>query len=294
MSVANMSVGGRGRRRLSALGRGVALLALVLFVLVPLLYMILISVTPESQIEGGTSPIPSVFDLSSYSQLWQTVDLGLYIRNSLIISVSTAAIATILALGAAYVLARFSFRGNTAFRLSLITLQTVPGVMLLLPLFVVYVAAQNTLHVTLVGQFPIVILTYMTFALPFAIWLMLSYVGGIPREMEESALVDGATRMGVLRHIVFPLALPGMVVTFVFSFLPSWGDVLFASVLTTADTHTVAVGLQEYIAGGESGGSIYWNQLIGASLISSIPIIVLFLVFQRFITGGLTAGAIKG
>ena len=123
---------------------------------------------------------------------------------------------------------------------------------------------------------------------------MLAYVGGIPQDLEESALVDGATRLGVLRHIVLPLALPGMVVTFVLSFLPSWGDVLFASVLTSPATRTVAVGLQAYIASGESGGPIYWNQLIGASLISSIPIVVLFLIFQRFITGGLTAGALKG
>lgn len=281
-------------RRWQAAGRGALILLLVLFVLVPLLYMMLISVTPESQIEGAGSLIPATPDFSTYTQLWQTVDLGSYIRNSLIISISTAAIATILALGAAYVLARFAFRGNAAFRLSLITLQTVPSVMLLLPLFVVYVALQNTLNITLIGHLPLIILTYMTFALPFATWLMLSYVSGIPHEMEESALVDGATRFGVLRYIVFPLALPGMVVTFVFSFLPSWGDILFASVLTTSATRTVAVGLQEYIAGGESGGSIYWNQLIGASLISSLPIIVLFLVFQRFITGGLTAGAIKG
>jgi multiple sugar transport system permease protein len=266
----------------------------VVFVLAPILYMILVSLTPESQIEGGASLIPASLDFSTYSQLWQTVDLADYIRNSLIISVSTAAIATILALGAAYVLARFAFRGNTLLRLALIGLQAVPSIMLLLPLFVVYVAIQDTLNVTLIGHYPIVILTYMTFALPFATWLMLSYVNGIPVEMEESALVDGASRLGVLRFIILPLALPGMVVTFVLSFLPSWGDVLFASVLTSPTTRTVAVGLQEYIAGGEAGGSIYWNQLIGASLISSLPIIVLFLLFQRVITGGLTAGALKG
>lgn len=280
--------------RAANLGRAALIALLVLFVLIPLVYMILVSLTPEAQIEGAGSIIPQPIDFSAYSDMWQTVDLGTYIRNSVIISVSTAGLATLLALGAAYVLARFRFWGNTTIRLSLITLQTVPGVMLLLPLYIIYVALQNVLNITLVGHFPIVILTYMTFALPFAIWLMLSYVGGIPREMEESALVDGATHLGVLRYIVLPLSLPGMVVTFVFSFLPSWGDVLFASVLTTDSTRTVAVGLQDYIASGESGGTIYWNQLIAASLVSSIPIIVLFLLFQRFITGGLTAGALKG
>jgi len=281
-------------RSLASVGRGILVLTLLVFVLAPVAYMVLVSFTPESEIEGGASLLPSHLDPSIYAQIWQTVDLSSYLRNSLIISVSTAAIATMLATGAAYVLARFSFRGNMFFRLSLITLQAVPSIMLLLPLFVIYVALQNTLNVTLIGHFPLIILTYMTFALPFATWLMLSYISGIPNEVEESALVDGASRFGVLRLIVLPLALPGMVVTFVFSFLPSWGDVLFASVLTGPDTRTVAVGLQGYIAGGEAGGSIYWNQLIGASLISSAPIIVLFLLFQRFITSGLTAGALKG
>src|SRR5919202_1568058 len=186
----------RTYRRLWALGRGAAIILLVLFVLAPLLYMVEISITPESEIEGGTTLVPAHVDLSTYVQLWQTVDLGPYIRNSLIISVLTAAVATIVALGAAYVLARFRFRGNTTFRLSLIALQTVPSVMLLLPLFVLYVALQNTLHVTLIGQYPIIILTYLTFALPLATWLMLAYVGGIPQDLEESALVDGAARLG--------------------------------------------------------------------------------------------------
>lgn len=281
-------------RRGPVIRRYLLLSPFILFILVPLLYMILISLSRESDIEGGASIIPKVLDASNYSQMWQTVDLALYIRNSLIISVSTAAIATILATGAAYVLARFRFRGNGMLRMSLITLQTVPSIMLLLPLFILYITLQNILHVILVGRFPTIILTYMTFALPFAIWLMLSYMAGIALELEEAALIDGASRIGVLRYIILPLALPGMVVTFVFSFLPSWGDVLFASVLTTTDTRTVAVGLQQYIASGESGGTLYWNQLIAASLISSIPIVVLFLVFQRFITTGLTAGALKG
>ena len=156
------------------------------------------------------------------------------------------------------------------------------------------VIIQSALSVTMIGQYYTVILTYMTFALPFACWLLLSYLGAIPVELEEAALVDGCTRMRVVRHVVFPLALPGMVVTFVFSFLLAWGDVLFASVLTDSHTRTLAVGLQAFVSSGESGGAVYWGQLMAASLASGVPIVVIFLALQRYIIGGLTGGALKG
>jgi ABC-type glycerol-3-phosphate transport system permease component len=134
----------------------------------------------------------------------------------------------------------------------------------------------------------------MTFALPFATWLLLSYFGNIPLDLEEAALVDGATRYQVLTRVVLPLLLPGLVVAFVFSFLLAWSDVLFASVLTVENTRTLAVGLQAYTAAGESGAPVYWGQLMAASLMSEVPIVAIFLVVQRYIVSGLTGGAVKG
>lgn len=226
--------------------------------------------------------------------MWQTVNLARDIQNSVIISGLAGAFATLIALGAAYVLARFRFRGRKIFLLSLITMQTVPQVMLLLPLFVIFVIIQHVISIHMVGQYYTVVLTYMTFALPFACWLILSYMDNIPIELEEAAAVDGCTRLGIVRHIVFPLLLPGLVVAFVFSFLLGWSDVLFASVLTNGSTQTVAVGLQAYVASGEAGGDVFWGQLMAASLTSGVPIIVIFLFVQKYIMGGLSAGSVKG
>ncbi|MCL6625231.1 carbohydrate ABC transporter permease [Alicyclobacillus shizuokensis] len=270
---------------------GIALIAL--FIVIPLAYIVLISLTPDTQVGGG-SLWPSHWAFENYAKMWSTVHLAQGIRNSVIISGLAGLLATLVALGSAYVLARFQFRGRKTFMLSLITIQTIPSVMLLLPLFVIIVVIQDAISIHLVGRYFTIILTYMTFALPFACWLLYSYMSGIPVDLEEAGSVDGCTRLQVVRYVVIPLLLPGMVVTFVFSFLLAWGDVLFASVLTSAETHTVAVSLQTYVSSGESGGDVYWGQLMAASLTSGLPIMVIFLIFQKYIIGGLANGAVKG
>lgn len=272
--------------------RAIGIITLVLFILVPLAYMVLISLTPNSQI--GASFFPAKVAWYNYLRMWQTIHLARDLRNSLVIAGGTGIFATIVAFGAAYVLARFKFRGRTPFIYGLIMMQTVPSVMLLLPLFVVIVVIQNVLNLVMVGTYYTVILTYMTFALPFATWLLLSYLSNVPTDLEEAALVDGASRFQTLRKVVLPIMLPGLVVTFVFSFLLAWSDVLFASVLTVSRTRTLAVGLQAYVASGQSGGSVLWGQLMAASLMSEIPIVAIFLIVQRYIVSGLTSGAVKG
>lgn len=273
--------------------RRVGITIFAIAILLPIAYVILVSLTPDTQVGDG-SMFPTHIAWGNYVKMWQTIALARDIKNSVIISGLAGVFATIVALGAAYVLARFRFSGRKPFLVSLVTMQTVPQVMLLLPLFVIFVIIQNAIRVHMVGQYYTVILTYMTFALPFACWLLLSYMYNIPIELEEAGMIDGCNRWLVVRHIVFPLMLPGMVVAFVFSFLLGWSDVLFASVLTDSSTQTVAVGLQAYVASGESGGDVYWGQLMAASLTSGIPIIVIFLFVQKYIMGGLSAGSVKG
>ncbi len=157
--------------------------------------------------------------------MWGAIHLARDIGNSLLISASTGFLASLVAMGAAYVTARFRFRGRRFFLLSLAAFQTIPGVMLLLPLFAI-VVLQTTLRVTLIGTYFRVILTYLAFVLPFASGLLVSYLSAIPVKLEEAGLVDGANRLRMVRHIVLPQAVPGIVVTFVFSFLLAWGDVL--------------------------------------------------------------------
>jgi multiple sugar transport system permease protein len=271
----------------------VAIAVLAVLVLIPIAYTLLLSVTPDIQIGSG-SLIPSAWAFGNYIQMWSTVSLARGLANSLIISGIASVIAVILAVGAAYIITRFTFRGRLAYLYSLIGLQTVPGVMLLLPLFVLFASIQAALHFRVVGTYPAVIITYLTFALPFATWLMVSYLGSIPMDLEEAALVDGSTRVQALWRVIVPLALPGMVVALVFSFLTGWNDVLFASVLTSQETRTLAVQLQAFSAAQEGGALPLYGQLMGAAVVSAVPVVILYMIFQRYLIGGLTAGGVKG
>ncbi len=285
-------VGSRNRRTLNKI-RVVGIVVFAAFILLPLAYVVLVSLTPDSEVGGG-SILPSYIAWDNYAMMWNTIPLAKNILNSVIIAGGAGVFSTFVALGPAYLVARFRFSGRKSFMLSLITMQTIPQVMMLLPLFVIFIIVQNVLHIVLVGQYYTLIITYMTFALPFACWLLISYMANIPVELEEAALIDGCSRWQVIYRIVMPLIMPGMVVTFVFSFLLGWSDVLFASVLTTPATQTVAVGLQSYLSSGDAGGTVYWGQLMAASLTSGVPVVVIFLFFQRYIVGGLANGAVKG
>ncbi len=272
---------------LSPFVRIIATIALVIFVLLPIAYALLLSVTPDVQIGSGHL-LPTTWAFSNYLQMWDTVDLAQGLFNSLFISSIASLIAAVVAVGAGYSISRFAFRGRLFYLYTLIGLQTVPHIMLLLPLFVLFAMLQ------LVGTYQAVIITYLTFALPLAIWIMVSYFESIPIDIEEAALVDGATRLETLRLIIAPLALPGIVVALVFSFLSGWNDVLFASVLTLPETRTVAVQLQSFNVSQQGGGPPLYGQIMGASLISALPVVLLYMFFQRYLVGGLTAGGIKG
>ena len=270
-----------------------AIAILAVLVLIPIAYTLLLSVTPDTEVGAG-SLIPSHWAFGNYLQMWSTVSLAQGLSNSLIIAGIASVIAVILAVGAAYIITRFKFRGRLPYLYSLIGLQTVPSVMLLLPLFVLFASIQAAIHFRLVGTYEAMIITYLTFALPFATWLMVSYLGSIPMDLEEAALVDGATRLQALWRVIAPLALPGMVVALVFAFLTGWNDVLFASVLTSPETRTLAVQLQDFSAAQEGRALPLYGQLMGAAVVSALPVVILYMIFQRYLIGGLTAGGVKG
>jgi len=270
-----------------------AIVGFVLAITLPIAFMLLLSVTPDPEIGTG-SLIPSHWAFDNYARMWSTVNLGRGLANSLVICGISSTVAVVFAVGAAYVLSRFDFRGRFPYLYSLIALQSVPHVMLLLPLFVLFSSIQTAIPFRLIGTYQGPVITYLTFALPLATWLMVSYLSSIPVELEEAALVDGATRFQALRKVVVPLALPGMVVALVFSFLVGWNDVLFASVLTSPDTRTLAVELQTFSAAQQGGSLPLYGQMIGASVVSALPVVILYMVFQRYLIGGLTAGGVKG
>lgn len=268
-------------------------IALLLLSLLPVLYMLIISLSPDIEAAAGAL-WPSEIVLSNWVDVWSTVDLAGGLLNSLIASLTAGIIATVFGLGAAFCLTRFTFFGRRLYLNSLVGLQSVPGVMIILPLFVMFSSLGNALGIQIVGTRPALIITYLTFAIPFATWLMVTYLRQIPISFEEAAMLDGLSRFGALRRIILPLSFPGMIISLVFALLVGWNDVLFAAVLTVPETQTVAVKLQVFAASTELGGLPLYGQLMVASLISSAPVVILYMIFQRQLVGGLAAGGEKG
>lgn len=269
--------------------RRVVLVVLGLVVAVPCLYIAVSSFTSDIDVANGVL-VPAGLTTANWSAMWSTVPLVAGLTNSLVVCGVVAVVSAVLAVGTAYVLVRFAFVGRLTFLRSLVGFQSIPGTLLLLPLFVVFSSARTYLGVDVVGTRWGLMVTYLTFGLPFATWVMVTYIRGLPLDLEEAGLLDGLSRFGVLRRIVVPLSLPGMIVSAVFAFLLGWNDVLFASVLTSPDSRTAAIVLQLFGASQEGGALPLYGQVMSSSIVSALPVVVLYLLFQRYLVGGLTGG----
>lgn len=269
--------------------RVIVLVVLSIFTIVPLYVMVTSAMKPLGEVTTSFTWIPKHITFQPFIDIWTTVPLATFFMNSLIVCTSATAISLVIAIFAAYAVSRWKFRGRTIFTTAVLSTQMFPGVLFLLPLFLIFVNLDQVLGIQLVGTQFGLILTYLTFVLPFSIWMLAGYFDGIPRELDEAAKVDGSGPMGALWNVVLPAARPGIVAVAIYSFMTSWGEVLFASVLTTGPTQTLAVGLQQY----STSTNVYWNQIMAASLVVSIPVVVAFLLLQRNFVAGLTAGAVK-
>ncbi|GAA1312403.1 carbohydrate ABC transporter permease [Pseudonocardia xinjiangensis] len=269
--------------------RRAVIAVLVLLVLAPCAYILVASLMPDIEVASG-AVVPSSVTLENWVAIWTTVPLAQGLGVSLLVCGVVAVLSALLAVATAYVLVRFTFVGRITFLRALVGLQSVPGTLLLLPLFVVYASAPTYLGITVVGTTWGLMITYLTFALPFATWVMVTYLRGMPVELEEAGLLDGLSRIGVLRRIVLPLSAPGLIVAAIFSFLLGWNDVLFASVLTQPRTRTAAVVLQAFGASQEGGALPLYGQVMSSAVVCAAPVVVLYLIFQRYLVGGLTGG----
>ena len=269
--------------------RRTTLTLLTVFVCAPLLVMATTAVKPLDQVQGEFHWIPTAPTLRPFVEMWSTVPLARYFANSVIVASASTVLSVTVAVLAAYAVSRWRFRGRESFRLAVLSTQMFPGVLFLLPLFLLFVMVDRLTGVALVGTRLGLVITYLTFALPYAIWMLVSYFETIPRGLDDAAKVDGCGPLRLLVSVLLPAARPVIVAVSIFSFMLAWGEVLFASVLTNEQTRTVAVGLQSYA--GEA--NVYWNQVMAASLVVSAPIVVAFLLLQRHITAGMTAGAVK-
>lgn len=269
--------------------RVVVLSALALFTLAPLYVMVSSSVKPLGDVQNDFRWWPSRLTLRPFVDMWSTVPLERYFVNSVIVSLAAMAFSVVVAIFSAYAVSRFRFKGRHAFSLTVLSTQMFPGILFLLPLFLIYVNISNLTGINLYGSRLGLVITYLTFSLPFSIWMLTGYFDSIPRELDESAAVDGAGALRTLIQVILPTAMPGILAVAVYSFMTAWGEVLFASVMTGESSRTLAVGLQGYA----TSNYVYWNQVMAASLVVSIPVVAGFLALQRHFVAGLTAGAVK-
>lgn len=269
--------------------RRIGLTLLLLFTLLPVYVMLTTSLKPLRDVQSRFRWWPSQLTVRPFFDMWSTIPLARYFVNSLVVSCVASVASVILALFAAYAVSRYRFRGRQAFSLIVLSTQMFPGILFLLPLYVIFVDIGNSTGIQLYGSRTGLIITYLTFTLPFAIWMLVGYLDSIPRELDEAAKVDGTGPMGAFIRVVVPAATPGIVAVLIYAFMTAWGEVLFASVLTDDATRTLAVGLQGYA----TQNNVYWNQIMAASLTVSVPIVLGFLLLQRYLVAGMTAGSIK-
>ncbi|PRY20585.1 ABC transporter permease subunit [Pseudosporangium ferrugineum] len=280
----------RGGRRASAVvsnvGSGLALAGLLAFVLGPLYWIAVTAFKSEGQVVTRVNDLwPTPWTTEQFTGLFTNQPFGRWYLNTLLVSAASTTVALICAVLAGYALARLRFRGAQGFTVTVLLTYVMPGALLFIPLY------QLLIQMRLTDSMWSLVLTYPTFTLPFATWLLTGYFSSIPIELEEAALVDGCTRVQAFGRVVLPLAKPGLLAVALFTLTNAWNEFLFAFVFITKDEYkTLPVGMQSMIA----GDVVPQGQLAAASLLVSIPVVIMYAFGQRFLTEGLTAGAVKG
>jgi multiple sugar transport system permease protein len=269
--------------------RRIVLTLLTIFAVLPVYVMVSSSLKPLHDVTGTFHWIPAHVTISPYIDMRRTVPLARYFVNSLIVCTCAAALSVFIATFAAYAVSRYRFRGRRVLAVVVLSTQMFPGILFLLPLFLIFISIGNATGITLYGSRAGLIVTYLTFALPFSIWMLMGYFDSIPRGLDEAARIDGCGPLGALFRVVIPASFPGIVTVAIYAFMTAWSEVLFASVMTNDTTRTLAVGLRDY----STMNDVYWNQIMAASLVVSVPVVAGFLLLQRFLVTGLTAGAVK-
>lgn len=277
------------RRRRRQLGR-VALYAIaaviLLYTLFPFVWAISTSLKSGSAI-FDTALIPADPRWDNYIEVFREQPFGLNILNSIIVATSTVLLSLALGLTAAHALGRVDFRGRTLLLVTVLGVSMFPQVAVLSGLFelVRWLGLYNTL--------PALTFSYLIFTLPFTVWVLTTFMRALPVELEEAAMIDGASSWMVLTRVFLPLLAPAMVTTGLLAFIAAWNEFLFALTFTLTDERrTVPVAIA--LISGASAFEIPWGRIMAASVIVTVPLIALVLVFQRRIVAGLTAGAVKG
>ena len=263
----------------------IGLAVLLLAIAFPLYWTIVSSFTPEARLFQAPDLVPRGLVLEHYRALFSQRDFWIPIRNSLVVAGTTTALCVTLGVLCAYALARLRFPGKAPLLALVLAVGMFPQISVVSPLYLLL------RELRLINTYPGLVLPYMTFAMPLAVWLLVGVFRQLPPELEEAALVDGASRLRILREVVLPLALPGVAATAILTFLYCWNEFLFALSFTLGpDRYTVPVAIALF----RGRYQVPWGQILAAAVVATAPVALVVLALQRRIVQGLTAGAVKG
>ncbi len=291
---------GKRPRWLRHLPLHLVVLFFVAITLYPILWVVTIALSGQQSLAYVDLPAdPTIFDrlraivpwpnqvsLDNFRSVWADQPFGRWVLNSAVVAGATTLLGVFLASTAGYAFSRFRFPGRRAGLMSFLVSQMFPGVLMLVPLYIILVQWLG-LGSTWIG----LVLVYATIAIPFCVWMLKGYFDTIPKELEESALIDGASAAQVFVRIVLPLAKPAIAVTALFSFMTGWNEFILAATFMDEEImYTAPVGLRFFVG----GYSQQWGYFAAGSLIVSLPVVALFYFLQKYLISGLTAGAVKG
>jgi multiple sugar transport system permease protein len=276
-------------KRRAKIGISLRLLVLspiMVFVLFPFYWVIVTSFKTTPQISQRESIFwPSPATIEQYRSLTMDTPFLTWLRNSVLIAAASTVVSIVIAALAAYALSRLKFIGAGVLTTCILITYLLPGTLIFIPLY------QTLSDLGLINSYGALIVTYPTFLVPFATWVLIGYFRSIPVDLEEAAMIDGASRFYAFWRITLPLAMPALLSVTLFAFTNAWNEFLFAFVFTTSESlRTLPIGLQSMVV----GDILPWGKLMAASLLTAIPVAVLYMYAQRFLVGGLTIGAVKG
>ena len=261
------------------------LLIMTFLIFVPIFWMISTSLKTEAvMFDTPIELIPSEPTLESYKNLWSAYPFLTYLRNSVLVVSAATFFSVSISTIAGYGISRFKFRGRSFYMSFLLATQLFPSIMLLIP----YYKTFKTLN--LLDSLYGLVIVYISFTIPFCTWMMRGYFNGISRDLDQAASIDGANRIRVFRSVILPLAWPGIAATAIYAFIAGWNEYLFALVfINTTEKKTVSLGIGQLI--GEY--RVLWNEMMAAAFFALVPMVIIFIFFNRYLVDGLAAGAVK-
>jgi arabinogalactan oligomer/maltooligosaccharide transport system permease protein len=273
------------RSNLTEFSIHVVLICFSLLTLMPVLWVLKTSLTASRNLSVSLNPFPDRFELDNFRDLFESELFWTQLSNSVVISVCTTLVGIFFSCTAAYAFSRFKFPGRRLGLMGFLVTQMFPGTMMMIPLY------QVLEWLSLLDDSIGLVLVYSTTSIPFCVWMLKGYFDTIPLEIEESAIMDGASQFTIFWRIIMPLSRPAIAVTALFSFMTAWNEfILAATFMSDESSYTLPVRLQQYVTKYNTD----WGHFAAGAVIVSVPVMLLFFILQRHLVGGLTAGGVKG